>query len=382
MHDHAPILLAAAVALAPACSSSVPVSPEPAVTAVGPTVAALTASSSPPLTSPPAAARPRSTATPAEAAALLAHADKCLADFACTEDADALYRAADDAGAKDVSCFRFYYGTGITKDLGRARACFERRIAAVAGCGGSSPDLDRLYLASMLVDAQGGPADAARAEALFADCFKDAAVGGVREEVPKRAQPDPARAPLDFCQDIGGTTLSIGACLMVEQGRVVARRIQVEKLILPRLDAAGKKLAEKARAAWDDAAANEAAISYDVHKEGSIRSIAYTSRQNALLTRRAEAMAHLFDDELSAGADLAGAERDLGKAYAEACKQDADRKKVCAASRGAWTAYRDAEVALYVHVHGASLGDKDVARDVKITLTRQYQADLEDVLKP
>jgi hypothetical protein len=95
--------------------------------------------------------------TPVDGAALLAQAEKCLADPACDDaTADALYRNADDAGAK-VDCFRFYYGIGVAKDPARARACFERQVQP-GGCEGSSPTLDRAYLATMLLDGQGGPA--------------------------------------------------------------------------------------------------------------------------------------------------------------------------------------------------------------------------------
>ncbi len=377
MLERTSIRLAAALALLPvACSSPSPqVSPEPGATRAP----ALTASASPaPAARPTASARAK--ATPEAAAAMLARAEKCLADSACTEDADALYRQADDAGAKDVSCLRFYYGIGITRDLARTRACLERQVDGK--CGGSSPDLGRLYLAAMLIDAQGGPADAARAKALFTDCFHDAAVTGVLAEVAKRSQPDPKRAPLDFCNDIGGTTLSMGECRGVERDRADAERIRVEKLYFPKLDAAGKKLAASARDAWNQSVEKESAIFYDVYKGGTIRSNVTAGHENALQTYRAEAMAHLFAYKPNPGADPARAESDMEKAYVEACKGDAERKKVCAASRKAWTAYRDAEVALYVHVHGASLGEQDVARDVKTTVTRKYQAGLEELRAP
>src|SRR5262249_40875745 len=155
----------------------------------------------------------------------------------CSEDANALYRSADDGGAKGLSCFRFYYGLGIARDLPRARACFERAVAGERCPGGSSPDLDRLFLAVMLIDAQGGPANPGGVEPLFAGCSPDAALRGVLEELPKRSRPDRGREPLDFCRDVGGTTLSMGQCVGVDRDRVAAERVRVDRLLFARLDA-------------------------------------------------------------------------------------------------------------------------------------------------
>jgi uncharacterized protein YecT (DUF1311 family) len=347
----------------------------------------LLASAAPPVASAPGgAARPTAAPTPAvspaEAAALLAHAEKCLTDATCTEDGEALFKRADDAGAAGISCFRFYHGIGVAQDLPRARACFERQVAAAPACGGSSPDLERVILAAMLIDAQGGPADPARAEALFTGCFKDAAVSGVLEEIPKRSQPDPARATLDFCNDIGGTTYSIGQCHVVDRARVADQRLRVDRALFPRLDAAGRQLAVKAREAWSVFADKQGALHGDKYRGGSLQSNAWASKENELQKKRAEAAAHLFDYKLSAGADPAAAARDLEKAYRESCNQDADRKKLCATARKAWTAYRDAEIALYVRALGATLGEKELTRDLTTTLTRAYAADLEDVIRP
>jgi uncharacterized protein YecT (DUF1311 family) len=327
-------------------------------------------------------AAPAPAVSPAEAAVLLARAEKCLADATCTEDANALYRRADDGGAKGLSCFRFYYGLGIAKDLPRARACFERKVAGER-CGDSSPDLDldRLFLATMLIDAQGGPADPARVEPLFAGCSDDSAVSGVLAEVPKRSRPDPGREPLDFCKDVAESTLRIGQCIGVDRVRVAAERVRVERLLFPRLDRESRRLAAKARDAWTDFAQKEGHVYSDMYRGGTMSSIAGAGHRNELEKRRAAALARFFDYKPSGGADPAKAERDLDKAYHEACSSDAERTKLCTAARKAWTAYRDAEAALYLRVHGA-LGEKQVAADVKATLARQYQADLEDVIRP
>jgi hypothetical protein len=83
----------------------------------------------------------------------------------------------------------------------------------------------------------------------------------------------------------------------------------------------------------------------------------------------------------AAAADLAQAERALERAFHAACDTDAARRKLCATARTSWTAYRDAEVALYVHAHSA-LDAKAVTQDVKTTLTQRYAKELEDVARP
>jgi uncharacterized protein YecT (DUF1311 family) len=364
-----PVPLSSSLASAPVPSASLP-------------SASVASASPPPAASAPGGAARHPTATPAEAAELLAHAEKCLTDPTCTEDGEALFRRADDMGAAGISCFRFYHGIGVAQDLPRARACFERQVARDPGCHGSSPDLERVVLAAMLIDAQGGPADAARAEALFTDCLKDGSVTGVLEEIPKRSQPDPTRAPLDFCKDIGGTTYSISRCHGVDHDRLLDQRVRVDRLLFPRLDPTGRQLAVKAREAWSVFADKEGAVHGDKYRGGSIQSNAWASHENELQKQRADAVAHLFDHKLSPGADPAAAARDLEKAYREACNEDATRKKLCGTARKAWTTYRDAEIALYVRALGASLGEKELTRDLTTTLTRAYAADLEDVMKP
>ncbi len=326
-----------------------------------------------------AAAAP--TVSPAEADVLLARAEKCLADATCTEDANGLYRRADDGGAKGLSCFRFYYGIGIAKDLPRARACFERVVASERCPDDFSHELDRFFLAVMLVDAQGGPADPARVESLFAGCSDNFELSDLRQEMPKRSRPDPGREPLDFCKNVVESTYMIGKCVGLDRVRVAAERVRVNRLLSSRLDAERRKLADKARDAWSDFARKEGDVEGDMYRGGTISSNANAGLRNELEKRRAAALARFFDYKPSAGADPAKTERDLDKAFNEACRYDAERTKLCTAARKAWTAYRDAEVALYLRVHGGQ-GERQVAADVKATLARQYRADLEDMLRP
>ncbi|APR83412.1 Hypothetical protein A7982_08761 [Minicystis rosea] len=346
-------------------------SPGPSSTAAPTTAPSATASAALPAPSP------------AEAAKLLADAERCFADPSCDPaQAEAMYRRADDGGAPGVSCYQFYYGMDVHKDLPRARACFERVVAAQSGCHGSSPDLDRAYLAAMLIDAQGGPADPARATALFADCYADATVIGLSSEATQRAALAPDRTPLDFCEHVGGTTITIGQCAVLAGAKAKALGRRVDRELATKLDAESKRLAGKAREAWSKFADKQAEAVADRYRGGSIQSNAWKSAQNALEEKRIQALSHLFEYKPSPSADPAQAERDMEKAYREASDGDAQHKRLLGAARKAWTAYRDAEIAFYVQVFGDKLGKREVERDLKTTLTKQYQAELEDMQRP
>jgi uncharacterized protein YecT (DUF1311 family) len=372
---HGRFLFPFAVVLAPLGCKTEPVnaSPEPAVMALAPSG-----------TSAPAAATPRLKASPAEASALRKRADACLEDPTCSDDGAALYRAADDAGATDIYCFRFYYAAGMPEDLPRARACFEREVASEPrGCNGS-PGLERAYLAAMLIDGQGGAADPKRAEELLGECFRDATVSGLEAEIAKR-NPDPwpgARARLDFCTDIGGTTFTMGRCSMMEHDRILLERASIERALLAKLDREAWRLEVKAREAWTSFAVAQAEAYGDGYRGGSIHSLVVMNFQTLLERRRMNALKGFFDYKPNAVIQVAEAEKNLEKAYATACGKDAERRKLCVAARKAFAVYRDAEVALHVHVHGAAYGDRTVALDMKVVTTQGYANDLEDFDKP
>jgi uncharacterized protein YecT (DUF1311 family) len=207
-------------------------------------------------------------------------------------------------------------------------------------------------------------------------------VHGLQEEIPKRSAPAPDRKPLDFCDDIGGTTFSVGRCEAIEGRRAQALRQRVERDLHAKLDAKGMALATKARDAWSKFADKQGEAYADKYRDGSLQGNAWQGRQNALEKQRVEALAHLFDYKLGAGGDAAAAERDMEKAYRESAEGDARHKKLLGAARRAWTAYRDAEIALYVHVFGEKMGKREVERDVKAMLTSKYKAELEYMLQP
>jgi hypothetical protein len=361
------IVVAAALLAQAACNA-------PGSTAT--TGPAASASAAPPAAS---SAPPSPSAVGAAGRELLAEARRCVADPRCQPaEAEALYRRADDAGAPGLSCFDFYYGVGIAVDLPRARACFERKARVEKGCADASPGLDRLYLAAMLIDAQGGDADPARATALLADCFADAGVAGLRDEARKRASLQPSRAPLDFCKDLGGTPLTMRECRALDADRATASRRRVDRVLGPRLDAEGQKLADRARDLWSAFARLEAEAFSDKHRGGPLRANAQAAHEAALEQQRLDALAHFADRGPGAGDPVAAA-RELKNAYRAASKGDADHQRLFAQAREAWLAYRAAEVALHARL---SPDEPEVRRDVGALLDRRYQALLEEALMP
>ncbi len=216
--------------LATGCSST----PREAATLPSSTVSA-TASATPSVSASasaaPAAVPPRFAIDPVKAKRADEDAARCLHDARCPlEDAQRLYAEALDYGSTG-SCELFYRGVMVPKDWPRARACFERRFAAVGGCDGSSPGTDRMILASMLLEGQGGPPAPARATTLFAGCYEDVSAGWLKDEIAKRP---PGSAPVDFCKDVGGTTLTMNGCghLDVDESRMqvaLARKVLAKR---------------------------------------------------------------------------------------------------------------------------------------------------------
>jgi hypothetical protein len=168
-------------------------------------------------------------------------AEDCLASPTCpAADAARLFVAASDANDPDVDCFRFVDGMGTARDVVRARACFEHQAHAQA-CGGGSPDLPVAELAMMRIDGVGGRTDIPAARALLAGCFDDATLSGILEHAAKK-EADPKTPSVDFCKDIGGTTITTNECMARESQNADTRRALEAKLVVAGLDSTGREL--------------------------------------------------------------------------------------------------------------------------------------------
>ena len=278
--------------------------------------------------------------------------------------------------ASDADCFAIYYGQ--PRDLARARTCFERKVAADS-CSSGSPALERSYLAVMYLDAQGGPADLARAKDLFTGCFKDAGVQQILEEIKARqAGKPPGTQPLDFCEDIGGTTLDMQACQNVRAARMRSRAVEIEKNVLARLGAQGRELYAKTTEAFESFVKSDARRAADEYRGGSLSRVTFGQRQNELEEARLADLGKLFDFQPTHDARaFAKADRSLNTAYQKAVKgQDEEGRKLLQAAQRAWIIYRDAEVALYRYLFASKFGDSAVDIDVRTKMTLDRTKDL------
>jgi uncharacterized protein YecT (DUF1311 family) len=312
---------------------------------------------------------------------LAVRAERCLADPRCSAaEAARLYQWADDAGATKVSCFRFYHGSGVPADAARARACFERAVGRERGWEGSSPSLDRVFLGLMLLDGQGGPRDRARGEALFTDCYlgNDSGVG-IAAEARERSG---SAKPIDFCEDLGGTTLDTNACaqLQGEEADVNARLAAKEIAAALAIDDAGLALLRKADGAWGAFAADEATYVGDAYRGGSMR-IAQESWLVASLAReRVEVLRALLAPKPAPRVDDREIARAEARAGAEA--RDADNRRLLGVANASWRAYRAAEVAFVRHAfarkHG---GEAEAARALGAELAQRRVAALDAAVR-
>jgi uncharacterized protein YecT (DUF1311 family) len=235
----------------------------------------------------------------------------------------------------------------------------------------------------MLLDAQGGTAEPGRVSTLFADCYADNTVQGLAEAVDKRKDLTVGRRPLDFCEEIGGTTFTMGQCLSVERERIAAMGRVIERAMNPKLGAEGRRLALGAKDAFDAFVAIDAEACADRYRQGSLWSNARAAHQNTLAKERNLALAGLFDYRPSKGPRLDVAERELAKAFKEAAEGNAEHRRLFQSAHTRWLAYRKAEVELYVHVLGGTMfGKRYVERDVQAMLTERYRVQLEAAMRP
>ena len=274
----------------------------------------------------------------------------CSADQAARD-----FVAADDAGAAPLDCFRFFYGTGVARDRARARACFARTTRG-ATCDGSSPDLDRLYLATMQIDGQGGAVDVAAAEATLAGCFEDVSVSGVREA--KRARVD---APIDFCRDIGGTTFSMLACSASDRGRATFAYQRYLKNVHRSLSERALVSLRQADGAYEAFALADASRAGDESRGGSLENMTFSATQTSLLEQRVARLDALESSTPTAPVDLAALELELReRTAATRSALDAEGAQLFDRAEAAFREYVAKEIAFCIE-HGKSA---DAARSL------------------
>ena len=249
------------------------------------------------------------------------------------------------------ACFRLYYGAGPTRDLTRARACFEKEVPQRT-CNETPFHLDRLYLAVMYLDAQGGAADPAKARALLAECFNDAdmasCASGRRPGRVRRRQ----AGKLDFCESLVGTTRAGISCSSLASLRIDTALEALEKSVLARLDPQGRELYRKWKVAGDKFAEADAAAVFESISPGTLAPAAANDRVNEIHAQRVRDLRELFRYRVhpkNNAAALAEAVRTFEERYRQQLERDTGRRcgNLTQRAQEAWIAYRDVTPALY-----------------------------------
>jgi hypothetical protein len=244
------------------------------------------------------------------------------------------------------ACFRLYYGAGVNRDLTRARACFEKDVPQRA-CNETPFHLDRLYLAVMYLDAQGGAASPDKARALVSECFNDADIAELR----KQSAAGPT-GKLDFCASLAATTRAGMSCSMLASLRIDTALGVLEKSVLARLDPPGRELYRKWKLAVDKFAQADAAAIFESISPGTLAPAASNDRINEVHAQQVRDLRELFQYRLhpqNNAAALAGAVRALLERYRQQFERDqlAKVREATLRAQEAWVAYRDATPALY-----------------------------------
>jgi uncharacterized protein YecT (DUF1311 family) len=273
------------------------------------------------------------------------------------------------------ACFRLYYGAGAKRDLARARACFEKE-APQRACNASPFHLDRLYLAVMYLDAQGGAADPAKARALLSECFDDADVAALRQRIAAReGAPTAPAAKLDFCASLAATTNAGISCSLLASLRIDTALEPLEKSVLARLDPPARELYRKWKDAGDKFAQADAAAIFASITPGTLAPAAANDRVNEIHAQRVRDLQELFRYRLhprNNAAALAEAVRAFEERYRQQLERDQPDKVRESAQRAqeAWMAYRDATPAFYCAA--LKLADcRALATDLLATLTER-----------
>ena len=278
------------------------------------------------------------------------------------------------------ACFRLYYGAGPTRDLARARACFEKEVPQRA-CNESPYHLDRLYLAVMYVDGQGGAASPDKARALLSECFDDADIAEIRQRMAARESAPPGHAgKLDFCGSLAGTTRAGMSCSLLASMRIDTALGEMEKSVLARLDPPGRELYRKWKVAGDKFAQADAAAIFESISPGTLAPAAANDRVNEVHAQQVRDLQELFRYRVhpkNNAAALAEAVRALRERYRQQVERDqrARVRETAERAQEAWMAYRDATPAFYCEA--LKLGDCGaVATDLFTILTGRRIDDL------
>jgi Lysozyme inhibitor LprI len=313
---------------------------------------------------------------PAPSPGAARRAEECLANPTCpAADAARLFMAASDANDPAVDCFRFLDGMGTGRDPVRARACFERGAKALE-CAGNSADLATAELAIMRIDGVGGASNVDAARALLAGCFDDVTRSAILEHAAAKER-DPRAPSVDFCGDIGGTTITGNECVARAGKNADTKRAIEAKAVVAALDDTGRELFAASEKAYGDYAAAMGAFVYEVYVQGTIRGAMSLGEEQKQKAGRAKELADFrgFVAKGISAKEIEGAQRALGAALAKVSTATPAEREALQKTQKTWMAYRDADIALYEHVFGPKQGVDRVHATVLVVLESRRAKD-------
>ncbi len=298
---------------------------------------------------------------PTRARSLLADRDRCLRDTSCSRNEVArLTIAAADAGAS-TDCDLFYYGGVVPVDLARARTCYLREVEH-DHCGGSSPSLARVELATMMFDGQGGPkAPPGAIRATVEGCFEDGSIDWMLAPTAStiRSTLTPPNRPIDFCNDIGGTTLSMEACADSRIDRAETDRLLIRKDLAVKLSRPALAEEGAAAAAFDAFARAASELAADDARGGTMAGLDFSSELEHLIDARNAALAALSASPAATEVDRIESARALQTALTRArAKADPDRAGLIAQPLLACQSGQRAEIGFEKEVFGSADAQK------------------------
>ena len=270
---------------------------------------------------------------------------------------------------EDDDCWRLL---DTVHDDKRGRSCLERTVTANESHDASSCDAGQAELAMMRIDGRGGPVDIAGARALFARCYDDVTKSAVLEHAAKKEK-NPKAPSVDFCREMGGTTLTNQICLARRAEAERMRTYVTEKNVAKELDDAALPFLVEARKAMLAFAAADSDLVYQQFIDGTLRGSMAMIRSDAVLKDWQIELGKLAETR-PPKAPAGSVETRIGVMLLEPEVHE-EVKTALGASQKAWITYRDAHLALVFHTYGL---DARAAAEARLTATRIGHLDGDD----
>jgi uncharacterized protein YecT (DUF1311 family) len=236
--------------------------------------------------------------------------------------------------------------------------------------------LESAELALMRIDGLGGKNDIDGARDLADGCFDDVTRGAILDRAAAKER-DPKLRPIDFCKDVGGTTLTANDCEARDRENAETARALHAKEAVQGLDDAARALFAKSEQAFSEYVSAVGSFVFEVYKDGSIRESISLNAESQLKAQRAKDLAAFprFVAKDTPPKDVEAAQHARAAAVAAVGTKTPEEKELLAKTEQAWEAYRDAEVALYEAVFGPQQGADRVEAALRVRLESRRAAD-------